>query len=286
MRSTRLVTGLMLVIGLMLAAAALRAGELPVWQTDWDTAFQMARQQHRLVFVNYTAGWCGECHNVERITFQSPYIMQRLSDFVLLQVDIDFSKHAHHLTEVPAYVVYDPAERKRFEIVGKDAGAHLTAVNLERIRLAAPAFLQAADLLDAKQDLEASFLVANTYSRLKMASRARQAYADARKIANQRGDPAAAQVADVQSALTFAREGNTPKAIKLLKASTAKPVNRDNEAIIWLTLGQAYDMAKDTKSALDSYERARSLAARDSRTYTEAGESLERLQQASPKSRR
>ena len=282
MRSTRLIAGLMLVAGLMLAAATARAGELPVWQTDWDTAFQMARQQHRLVFVSYTAGWCGECHNVERLTFQSPYIMQRLSDFVLLQVDIDFSKHTHHLTEVPAYVVYDPAGRERFQIVGKDAGSHLTAVNLEEIRGAAPAFLRAADLLDAKQDLEASFLVANTYSRLKMASRARKEYADARKIANQRGDPAAAQIADVQSAFTFAREGNAPKSIKLLKALTERPVNRDDEAITWLTLGQAYDMAKDTKSALDSYERAQSLAARDSRTYTEAGESLERLHRSPP----
>jgi tetratricopeptide (TPR) repeat protein len=285
MRSTRLVVGLMLFAGLMLAAATVRGGELPVWQTDWDTAFQIARQQHRLVFVDYMAGWCSECQNVETITFKSPYIMQRLSDFVLLQVDIDFSKHAHHLTEVPAYVVYDPAGRERFEVVGKDAGSHLTAVNLEEIRSAAPALLRVADLLDAKQDLEASFLLANTYSRLKMASRARKAYADARKLADQRGDPAAGQIADVQSAFTFAREGNAPKAVKSLKALTEKPVNRDNEAIIWLTLGNAYDMAKDAKSALDSYERARSLAPRDSRTYADASESVERLHGSSPKSR-
>ena len=73
-----------LFVGLMLAAATLRGDGLPVWQTNWDTAFQTAREQHRLVFVNYTAGWCGKCHDVERLTFQSPAMMQHLSDFVLL----------------------------------------------------------------------------------------------------------------------------------------------------------------------------------------------------------
>jgi tetratricopeptide (TPR) repeat protein len=287
MRSTRplirpkmgLKAGLMvgLTAGLMLAAATLQGDGTPAWQTDWDTAFRMAREQHRLVFVNYTAGPCDECHNVERLTFGSPYILQRLADFVLLRVDVDFSKHAHHLTEVPAYVVYDPAERERFQIVGKGAGSFLTAANLEEIHRAAPALVRASELLDAKQDLEASFLVANTYSRLNMASRARKAYAEARKIADRRGDPAAAQVADLQSAFTYAREKKAPKAIELLKALAAKPVNRENEALLWLTLGHAYSLAKDTRSALDAYGRAQSLAPRDSRTYVEAGESMTRL---------
>lgn len=273
MRSTRLF------LGLLLAAATLHGDEMAGWQTDWKAAFQMARQQHRLVFVDYSAGWCGECHNVERLTFKAPGILSHLSDFILLRVDVDFDKipSAHRPAELPAYIVYDPAERERFRIVGKDAGSHLTAASFEEIRSAAPAFLRASDLLDARQDLEASFLVANTYSRLKMAPRAREAYADARKIADQRGDPAAAQVADVQSAFTFAREGKAPKAIELLKALAGKPVNRENEALIWLTLGHAYGIAKDTPAARDAYVHAQSLAPQGSRTYTEAGESIERL---------
>src|SRR5947208_5028972 len=236
-------------VGLILAATASYGAELPAWQTDWDAAFKTAKEQHRLVFVNYTAGWCGKCHDVERLTFKSPYIQQHLSDFVLLEVDVDFSKHAHHLTEVPAYVIYDPEGRERFQIVGPDAGSHLTAANLDEIRHAAPALLKTSDLLDAKQDLEAAFLLANTYSRLKMAPRAREEYAHARQIADQRGDPAAAQLADAQSAFTFALEGNAPKAIQQLKALAEKPVNQDDEAMIWLTLGHAYEVAKDTSSA-------------------------------------
>lgn len=266
-----------LFVGLLLTAMASYGAEPPVWQTDWDAAFRIAKEQHRLVFVNYTAGWCGKCHDVERLTFKSPYILQHMSDLVLLEVDVDFSKHAHHLTEVPAYVVYDPEGRERFQIVGPDAGSHLTAASFDEIRRAAPGLLKASDLLNAKQDLEASFLLANTYSRLKMASRARKEYAHARKIADQRADPATAQLADAQSAFTFAVEGNAPRAIKQLKALAAKPVNRDDEAVIWLTLGHAYEVAKDTGSAGEAYARAQSLAPQDSRTYTEARESIERL---------
>jgi cytochrome c-type biogenesis protein CcmH/NrfG len=86
---------------------------------------------------------------------------------------------------------------------------------------------------------------------------------------------AAAQVSDAQSAFTFAREGDAPKAIKLLKALSAQPVNRDNEALLWLTLGHAYDVTKDSPSARDAYTRARSLAPPASCTYAEAGESMD-----------
>ncbi|HEX3552824.1 MAG TPA: thioredoxin family protein [Thermoanaerobaculia bacterium] len=265
--------------GLVLVAATLRGGEMPVWQTDWNTAFQIAKEQHRMVFVEYTAKWCSECIGFETLTLKSPDVMERLSDFVLLRLDVGFKTRSRPQAEaeVPGYFIYDPAQRERFKIVGKGAGSFLTAVNLEELRQAAPAFLRAAELLDAREDLEAAFLVANTYSRLKMASRAREAYAEARQIADRRGDSAAAQIADAQSAFTFAREGDAPKAIKLLKALNEKPVNRDNEAILWLTLGHAYGVAKDTKSALASYTRAQSLAPRDSRTYAEASESIARL---------
>jgi tetratricopeptide (TPR) repeat protein len=270
--------------GLMLAASILRGAETPVvpkpvWQTDWNTAFAKARQEHRLVFVAYTAGDCSECQNVERLTFGSPAIMQHLADFVLLRVNPKYTKvpSAHQVSEMPAYLVYDPAQRERFRIAGHDAGAHLTVINLDRIHRATPAFLQAADLLDAKQDLEATFLVANAYGRLKMESRARDTYAEARKLAEQRGDAAAVRIAEVQSASTFAQGGDAPKAVRLLKELTQRPVHGENEAITWLALGHAYEMAKDRKSALDAYTRAQSLAPSGSRTAVEAGESAARL---------
>jgi tetratricopeptide (TPR) repeat protein len=283
MRSTRFFAGL------MLAASILRGAETPVaskpvWQTDWNAAFAQARQEHRLVFVDYTAGDCSECHNVERLTFGSPEMMQHLADFVLLRVDTKHSKvpSAHQESEVPAYVVFDPAQRERFRIAGHDAGAHLTAAHLDAVRKAAPAFLQAADLLDAKQDLEATFLVANTYGRLRMGSRARDAYAAARQLAEQRGDAAAVRIAEVQSAATFAGQGDAAKAVRLLKELTQRPAPGESGAITWLALGHSYEQAKDTKAALDAYTRAQTLAASGSRTAAEAGESAARLRGSAP----
>ena len=272
---------------LMLAASILRGAETPavpqpVWQTDWNTAFAKAKQEHRLVFVDYTSEGCGECQNVERLTLGSPEMMQHLADFVLLRVDTKYTKvpSAHQVSDLPAYLVYDPAQRERLRIAGHDAGAHLTVANLERIHLAAPAFLQAADLLDAKQDLEATFLVANAYGRLKMESRARDTYAEARKLAEQKGDAAAVRIAEVQSASTFAQQGDAAKAVRLLKELTQRPAPGDSGAITWLALGHSYEKAKDTKSALDAYIRAQSMAASGSRTATEAGESAARLRGA------
>jgi tetratricopeptide (TPR) repeat protein len=274
-------------VGLVLAASILRGAETPapstpVWQTDWNTAFAQARQEHRLVFVDYTAGSCSECHNVERLTFGSPAIMEHLADFVLLRVDTKYTRvpSAHQESEVPAYVVFDPAQRQRFRIAGHDAGAHLTAVNLDEIHRAAPALLKAADLLDAKQDLEATFVVANTYSRLKMESRARDAYAEARKLAEQRGDAAAVRIAEVQSAATFAGQGDAAKAVRLLKELTERPAPGESGAITWLALGHSYEAAKDPKAALDAYTRAQALAASGSRTAAEAGEAAARLRGA------
>ncbi len=274
MRLARLFFGLLLVVATSRGDAA-----SPVWQTDWKTAFRVAKEQHRLVFVAFSASWCGECHDVEMITFQAPATMEALSDFVLLRVDIDLSAipASYRLSDLPAYVVYDADERERFRIVGKGAGSLLTVQNIEEIRRAAPALVHAAELVDAKSDLEATFLVANTYSRLKMGSRARAAYAEARTMAAKRGDEATAQIAEAQSAFTFSRGGDPSRAIKLLKRLAEKPANQETGALIWLTLGHAHEEAKERQAALESYLHAQSLAVRDSRAYVEASESIARL---------
>lgn len=276
MRSTRFF------LGLMLAASIVRGAGTPVWQTDWNSAFAQARQEHRLVFVDYTAGDCSECQNVERLTFGSPAMMEHLADFVLLRVDTKHARipSAHQVSDLPAYVVFDPAQRERFRIAGRDAGAHLTVANLDEIHRAAPALLKAADPLDAKQDLEATFVVANTYSRLRMESRARDAYAAARKLAEQRGDAAAVRIAEVQSAATFAGQGDAAKAVRLLKELAQRPAPGESGAITWLALGHSYETAKDPKGALDAYLRAQTLAASGSRTAAEAAESAARLRGA------
>jgi hypothetical protein len=288
MRLTRL-----LLLGVLAAPALFAADPLPVWQTDWNTAFRMAREQHRLVLVDYVTNACKPCHDIETISFKQPEVMKRFSGFVLLRVDVGRNAvpQAHREYNPPVYVVFDPDERERYRIDDKNLAALYPrgwgrsgpkevgqSDELDRFREAAPAFLHAAELFDAKQDLEASFLVARIYNRLKMTARTRDAYAEAERSAQSHGDPAAAQLAAVQSAFTYAYDGDPTRAITLLRQQAQKPVNRDNEGMTWLTIGHAYELAKDPKSALDAYQHAQTTAPPESRTFAEAGQAMARLQ--------
>ncbi len=77
MHSTRLIAALLFV-------ASTSQAERPasVWQTDWNTAFNIAKEQHRLVFVDYFAKWCAPCRTMEETVFSRPDVQQRLADFV------------------------------------------------------------------------------------------------------------------------------------------------------------------------------------------------------------
>src|ERR1041385_4331720 len=108
--------GMLLVL---LAATALHAQE-PAWQSDWNTAFALARQQRKLVFVDYVANSCKLCSDVERIVLPGLETQKRLRDFVLLRLDVDRSSiPAIHRYTPPLYVVFDPDQRERFRIGGE-----------------------------------------------------------------------------------------------------------------------------------------------------------------------
>jgi uncharacterized protein (TIGR03067 family) len=208
---------------------------------------------------------------MEATVFRDPEVLRRLSDFILLRVDVDRSAipRAHRVNAFPAYSLFDAAERERFRLTGAKAPT-LFSDAVEQMRLSAPAFVRAADLLDASQETEAAFLVGNTYGELGLTNDARTAYQQARKLAQQRGDKATAQLAEALSAFTFARDGDPSRALTLLRKLADKPVNRDTEALIWLTIGNAQRAALDTQSALDAYEQVLSLASPGSTSYKEA----------------
>ena len=274
-----------------------------LWHKNWDTAFAQARQEHKLVFVDYAQAPCPDCFNLEHLAGDEPALAKALDEFVLLRVN---SMPAQFRVQSPAFVIFDAAGRERLRIEDKhgfraddwhgaekhkpievrdphaekkittDVGGVLEPI--ARFRAAAPAFVQAAELFDAKHDLEANFLVGNTYGRLKMTEHARAAYAEAKAIAEQQGNAAAAQVAAAQSAFTYVAEQRAPHAIELLKPLMKAPVNRETEALTWLLLGHAYESAADKQEAVEAFQRAKSLAAAGSRTEQDASAALARLQ--------
>src|SRR6185436_20514732 len=90
------------------------------WQTDWNTAFKMAKEQHKLVFVDYYQNRCEPCQDIEHLVIPSATVQQTLSDFVLLKLDLDRSAiPLAHRHAPPAYVIFDANERERFRIDGE-----------------------------------------------------------------------------------------------------------------------------------------------------------------------
>src|ERR1051326_1157630 len=251
-----------------------------LWQNDWNTGFAQAKQQHKLVFVDYTSAKCAPCQDVERVVLPNDIMQRELAGFVLLKVDLDKGAVPQaHRYALPAYVVFDWDGRERFRIDGDkvlhaDDWHQLWDVKnnlnyplygpLDTFRAAAPAFVKAAELFDAKRDLDANFLVASTYHRLMMTEHARAAYAEARKIALRENKPAIAQSAEVQSAYTYVTERHAPQAIELLKPLTKTPVNREAET--------------DKPEAVAAFRKAQSLAAAGSRAQKEAAAALAHLQ--------
>ena len=248
-----------------------------LWQNDWNTAFAQAKQQHKLVLVEYVPAPCPKCLDVEHLADKDPALKAALSSYVLLRVR----------SAPPGYVVFDAGRRERMRIRETNGvlqaddwhfSAQSFAEPIEGIAASMPAFVQASELIDAKRELEANVLLATTYHRLKMTEHARAAFAEVEKIAQRQGNAAMAQSAKVQSAYTYVTDGRAAHAVELLKPLAKTPVNRDVEALTWLTLGHAYEAATDKKQAVDAFRRAQSLSPSESRTYKEAGAALKRLE--------
>ena len=140
-----------------------------------------------------------------------------------------------------------------------------------------PSFAKSADLFDAHKDLEASVLLGNAYSHLQLFDQARAAYEQARKLAEKNNNIEGAQKAEVLRAFTFAREANAGRAISLLQKLLSHPAGRDAEAYIWLTMGNAYRLSKDSKSAREAFQHARSVVARDTDVYREATAAIDAM---------
>jgi hypothetical protein len=176
------------------------AAQAPVWRTDWETAFRLAKEQNRMVFVDYYATTCKPCQAIETQSFLQPEVQARLATFVLLRVDVtrNWVPRAHREYNPPVYLVFDPDERERYRITEENLdalypsgwGGHPTgaAERFDRFRAIALNFLRAAELLDAKEDLKAHLLMADAYFAVSMKPEARKEYEEARTIAAKAGD--------------------------------------------------------------------------------------------------
>lgn len=251
------------------------AAEAP-WLDDWKEAFRVAKQERKLVFVDYRAEWCAPCRMMEKDVFPTPAAQERLREYVLLRIDVDRAGSAvkPRWRTLPTYVVYDWSERDRFTFTGGMPASPFLK-QLDRFREGAPSMLQAADLFEQKQDVEAWTAVAKGYTKAGAAEPARDAWQQVQRAAASRGDRATEQAAEINAAFTWVMEGQPAKAVKRL--TKLKTTDAETESLRWYVLGQAYLKMSDAAHAREAFRKATTLVAAEHPVARQAAAALAEL---------
>lgn len=69
------------------SAGAVESAELP-WRTDEEAALLEARSLGKPVLIDFTAEWCGACHELDEKTWSDPAVAGELKRYVLLRLDL------------------------------------------------------------------------------------------------------------------------------------------------------------------------------------------------------
>ena len=60
------------------------------WNTDLNSALELAEKSNKLVFVDFYADWCSYCKQLDEDTFTDPNVQARFSQgYVLVKVNTD-----------------------------------------------------------------------------------------------------------------------------------------------------------------------------------------------------
>ncbi len=140
----RLGVGLSLVFATNSFLATVAAEEAPAnWQSDFQAAQELAKEQQRPLLVAITASWCGPCRQMRQLTFTDERIKQLVeTKLVAVAVDADHYPSVVSSLGISAYpttIFFDAAGNRRKTWTGFQHAQQFAAELETLLGTAAPA---------------------------------------------------------------------------------------------------------------------------------------------------
>jgi thioredoxin-related protein len=75
---------------------SIAAMSFTIWQPDFETAKQLAKEKNQLILLNFSGSdWCGPCIRMKREIFDDP-AFSLMADTSLVMVNADFPRNKKH----------------------------------------------------------------------------------------------------------------------------------------------------------------------------------------------
>ena len=98
------------------------AGPHPNWVYDEPAALEAAKQENKLVMLDFYATWCGACNELDHKTFSEQVVVDKLKDYITVKLDFSLEsdeilKEKYQIRGLPVVIFMDGQENifKRIE---------------------------------------------------------------------------------------------------------------------------------------------------------------------------
>ena len=225
------------IAALLVVPAALAADQVAVaWLEDWGAALKEAKQENRLLMVDFYTSWCLFCKNLDRESFVDPRIVELSKDFVCTKLDADVVKAAtlrYHPEGYPTIIFASPTGDEIVRVSGYRTPDQIYAV-MKTVHDSGPKIAESLAQLDKnRRDFAAHEELGRIYLELGLGAEAAEHLAQALKYLPQdekavagEGEPADSRL-QLMLAKAQAADEDCKKAAKTLEkligASAAAP---------------------------------------------------------------